>query len=179
MQGEGMYLLGDKKTFAVEISKNDIAYQMSVYVEGKDILQFKLNGINYMYRWRDCNDIIEWIQENLENILSNDDFPLSVLGDSAAELCEISYKLDIDDVEQYEILQDWVFKHSWLSAREGSYLADIYFRKVGNKIEISWDNSNTFKEDGIIFIFPKGRYEVDIIQFKEIMENLCLVYNQL
>ena len=85
----------------------------------------------------------------------------------------------MDDIEKYEVLQDWMFRHSWFSARAGSYLADIYFVKKGNMIEISWNNINTFREDGISFIFPKGRYEVDKEVFEEIMKNVCELYDNL
>lgn len=65
-----MNLLGNKKVFAIELSKDIAAYQMSLYINGKDILQFKANGTIYSYRWRDFNDIKEWFQENLMFILT-------------------------------------------------------------------------------------------------------------
>lgn len=112
-------------------------------------------------------------------ILQDDEFPLEVSGDSAAELCELSYKMDLDDIEQYEKLQDWMFRHSWFSARAGSFLADVYFRKVKDKIEISWDNRDTFKEEGIVYIYSKGKSSVDICQFSETINSFISVYNQL
>lgn len=174
-----MNLLGNKNVFAIELSKDIAAYQMSLYVNGKDILQFKVNGTTYSYRWKDFNDMKEWFQENLKFILQDDEFPLAVSGDSAAELCELSYKMDLDDIEQYEKLQDWMFRHSWFSAREGSFLADVYFRKVKEKIEISWDNRDTFKEEGIVYIYPKGKNSIDICQFSEIINSFISAYNQL
>lgn len=174
-----MFLSGDKKIFAIEFNKDKDACQLSLYIEGKDILRFKLDGIIYAYRWRDFNDIREWFQENLKYILEDDTFPLEVSGDSAAELCESSYKMDFDDIEKYEMLQDWMFRHSWFSAREGSFLADVYFRKVKGTIEISWDNRETFKEDGIVYIFPQGKICVDICQFCEIIQNFISLYDQL
>ena len=174
-----MNLLGNKNVFAIELSKDIAAYQMSLYVNGKDILQFKVNGTTYSYRWKDFNDMKEWFQENLKFILQDDEFPLAVSGDSAAELCELSYKMDLADIEQYEKLQDWMFRHSWFSAREGSFLADVYFRKVKDKIEISWDNRDTFKEEGIVYIYPKGKNSIDICQFSEIINSFISAYNQL
>lgn len=174
-----MQLIGNKDTFGIELSKDVFAYQLSVYVQGKDILQFDKEGITYSYRWRECQNIIDWIYENMKNILSDDRFPLSVFADSSAEKCQKSFDLDFDDIEQYEILQEWMFRHSWFSARAGSYLADVFFVKNGNKIEISWDNTSTFKEDGIRFIFPKGKYEVDINMFKKIMDRTYALYKRL
>ena len=171
-----MKLIGNKDTFGIELSKDMFAYQLAVYVQGKDILQFDKEGVTYTYRWRNCQDIIDWIHENMKYIVSDDGFPLSVSADSSAEKCQKIFDLDLDDIEPYEILQEWMFRHSWFSARAGSYLADVFFVKNGNMIEISWNNTNTFKEDGIRFIFPKGKYEVDINMFKEIMEETCALY---
>lgn len=168
-----MQLIGDKNSFGIGVGKDISAYQLSVYIQGNDILQFEKGGVIYTYRWKECQDIIEWIYENMMYILSDDKFPLSISADSAAEKCEISYKLDFDDIEQYEILQEWMFRHSWFSARAGSYLADVYFVRNDNMIEISWDNTNTFEEDGIKFVFPKGKYEVDKNIFEEIMKEVC------
>ena len=168
-----MQLIGDKNSFGIGVGKDISAYQLSVYIQGNDILQFEKGGVIYTYRWKECQDIIEWIYENMMYILSDDNFPLSISADSAAEKCEISYKLDFDDIEQYEILQEWMFRHSWFSARAGSYLADVYFVRNDNMIEISWDNTNTFEEDGIKFVFPKGKYEVDKNIFEEIMKEVC------
>ena len=82
-------------------------------------------------------------------------------------------------MDQFEILQDWMFRHSWFSARAGSYLAEIFFRKKGDNVEISWDNSNTFKDDGVKFVFPVGKYEVGINDFQKVMEQVCYIYSQL
>ena len=72
-----------------------------------------------------------------------------------------------------------MFKHSWFSARAGSYLADVYFARKGSMIEISWDNTNTFKEDGIKFVFPKGSYEVNKNIFEKVMDEVCSKYMDL
>lgn len=174
-----MFLIGEKKKFAVEVGKDEYAYQMSLYIEGKDILQFEIQGKVYPHRWRSLGDIMEWIQENLKYILGEDDFPLPIVGDSAAQLCNCVDEWDFEDCESCELVADWTFRHTWFSAREGAFLADVYFRKVNDNVEVSWDNTNTFKEEGVRFIYPKGRYEVDIDTFKKVMQNVCMIYNKL
>ena len=67
--------------------------------------------------------------------------------------------------ELFEKIQDWGFQHSWFSARVGSCLADVYFRKVENDIEISWDNYDLFPS--VTFIHEKGVYYVSLEDFKE------------
>jgi len=174
-----MQLIGSKDSFGIGLGKDMETYQLAVYIQGNDILQFEKGGIKYTYRWQDCQDLVDWIQENIKYVLSNDRFPLAVSGKSSAEKCELSYRLDLDDIEQYEILQEWMFRHSWFSARAGSYLADIFFVRNENMIEISWDNTTTFREDGVKFVFPKGKYEVDIDIFKKVMEDTCTLYTNL
>lgn len=174
-----MNLIGNKDTFAVGLDKGTTSYQLSLYVKGNDILKYMKDGILYDYRWVDCQDIIDWFQENINNILYDDQFPLSIIANSAAEKCALSYKLDFDEIEKYEELQDWMFRHSWFSARAGSYLADVFFVKQGNIVEVSWDNTETFSEDGIKFVFPKGRYEVDILVFERMVDKLCSLYVKL
>lgn len=174
-----MKLIGDKNSFGFEIGKDILAYQLSMYIRGKDILQFKKGGVIYPYRWKDCQDIIEWIHENMVYIIGEDKFPFLISANSAAEKCEFGYEADWENIEQYEILQEWMFRHSWFSARAGSYLADVYFVRKGSMIEISWDNTNTFKEDGVKFVFPKGRYEVNINVFEEVMDGVCAAYMDL
>lgn len=174
-----MRLIGDKNSFGFEIEKDTWAYQLSMYVQGKDILQFEKGGIIYPYRWNDCGDMIEWIHENMVHILSEDKFPISISADSAAEKCELCYKADWINMEQYEMLQEWMFRHSWFSARAGSYLADVYFAKKGSKIEISWDNTDTFSEDGIKFVVPNGKYVVNENLFEMVMNEVCNIYMNL
>ena len=176
-----MNLLGNKEIFGIQIEKDDYAYQMSLYVNGQDILQFEMEGVCYPYRWRNFKDIIEWIQKNLKSIISEDECPLVLPGDSAVEIWKSVYKMEpeVVDMDQFEILQDWMFRHSWFSARAGSYVAEIFFRKKGDNVEISWDNSNTFKDDGVKFVFPVGKYEVGINDFQKVMEQVCYIYSQL
>lgn len=74
-------------------------------------------------------------------------------GDSAEGLSRVIYESALND-EIYEVIQDWIFRHSWFSAREGSYLADIFFRRVKNKIEVSWNMEICTSNTGIF----KGAY---------------------
>lgn len=178
-QGGEMWLIGSRDSFEIALEKDEAAYQLAMYVQGNDILQIEKDGVRYPYRWGTCQDIIEWFQENRNYIFSDDEFPLSVSAESSAEKCEKCYCLDFDEMERYEVLQDWTFRHSWFSARAGSYLADVFFVKNGDMIEISWDNINTFQEDGIRFVFPKGKYEVDMGTFEKIIERLCALYEHL
>lgn len=83
--------------------------------------------------------------------------PLSIMtsGSSTTERYENCYKSELK-VPEAEMLCDWSFRHSWFSAREGSYLAYVIFQNINGKIEILWDNTELFKEEGVLS-FPKGK----------------------
>lgn len=173
-----MSLFGDKNSFAMEVSKDKYAYQLSLFIEGKDILQFEIKGGVYPHRWSDFDDIIEWFEENMEHILSEEPLSIMVSGNSTVERYKNCYKSELK-ISEAEMLSDWSFRHSWFSAREGAFLAGVIFQNVNEKVEISWDNTELFKQEGVRYIFPKGRYEIDKEQFEKIVEEFCLAYKQL
>lgn len=173
-----MSLIGDKKFFAIEVTKDEYAYQLSLYIEGRNILQFAIKGVVYPHRWSDFDDIVEWFEDNMRYILNEEPLSIMTSGSSITERYENCYKSELK-VSEAEMLCDWSFRHSWFSAREGAYLADVIFQNVNGKIEISWDNTELFKEEGVSYLFPKGRYEVDKVQFQKVIEEFCSVYKQL
>lgn len=177
-QGEVMKLFGNVSNFAMAYkiySINDI--YLEVYVDNRPICKFIRNNKLYDFIW-DIREIIGWIDENFYNILSEEEFPLPVIGETGVCLYENSGEFDsLDDNEfdsWYEIRYDWVCRHSWFSSRKGGYLADIYFRKVGNKIELSWDNRNLF--DNVRFINPIGLKYVEKKYFENIIERLIISF---
>jgi hypothetical protein len=117
--------------------------------------------------------IVEWFSENLEYILSDDLLDLPVKGDNALELYNNSLELKTDDeLEQdrwFEIRQDWFSRHNWFSNRGGSFLAEIFFRKVQDNIEIVWDTSKTVQEEGIRFDTPQGVCYVSLATFQSVV----------
>lgn len=173
-----MSLIGDKKSFAIEVTKDEYAYQLSLYIEGRDILQFAIQGGVYLHRWSDFDDIVEWFEDNMMYILNEKPLSIMTLGSSTVERYENCYKSELE-ISEAEILCEWSFRHSWFSAREGAYLADVIFQDVNGKIEISWDNTELFKDEGVCYLFPKGKYEVDKVQFQRTIEKFCLAYKQL
>lgn len=84
---------------------------------------------------------------------------------------ESSSKFDSDyDAEfdsWYEKRQDWMFQHSWYSSRAGGYLADVYFLRVKDKIEISWDNTCLYHD--IEFLNQMGKYYMNAAVFENII----------
>ena len=89
--------------------------------------------------------IAEWFCEKIEYILGYDIFPLPVNGETALELIENANKFDSDSELEFDlwyvVKSRWILNHCWLIARGGSVLPSIFFRRVEDLIEISWDNT--------------------------------------
>ena len=90
-------------------------------------------------------------------------------------LISITEFTDDDEFDEwFEKRQEWYFRHSWYANRGGSYLPDILFRRVDNKIELEWDNSDLY--EGINFINCKGTYYLDILFFQEVIDSFIEDY---
>lgn len=175
-----MQLIGNKCTFALELSRDEDAYQLSLYIQNKDILMYEYKGSNWPFRWHDIVDIVEWFERNMPFILKNDSFPVKEIpGETAAELYKMSHDMLFEQIEEVEEIAAWTFRHTWFSARAGAFLADVYFRCVGNKIEISWDNTETFNRDGVKFLYPNGYYYVELNVFEKVITQFIRCYRSL
>lgn len=173
-----MYVIGDVNTFAIKLDeKNSRERELQLIVKNKDILQYQKDDKLLRYEW-DLEDIVEWFETNLESIQFEDDYPVPVEGSSGVELYRNSFDFDTEDDEKfdewYDKVQEWSFKHSWFSARAGSFLADVYFRKIKDQIEISWDNNGLF--DNITFIQSSGVYRIETKMFKKVIERFISIY---
>jgi len=173
-----MRIFGNKKEFAIEYELDNFSKaEFKLYLDSKSICAFKRNNIIYEFKW-DIRELVDWLELNLNYVLSEEGFPLPVEGNTAVELYQNSGEFDSEDDDTfdswYEKRQDWSFRHSWYSSRAGGYLADVYFRKVGDKIEISWDNCNLY--DNIEFLNPVGLCYIELKQFKGIIENFIKAF---
>ncbi|QED46425.1 hypothetical protein FSZ17_03600 [Cytobacillus dafuensis] len=132
---------------------------LKLSVKGKDVCQYERENIVKTYQWN-LIYIVEWFSENLKYILSDEPFPLPVAGDNSLELLDNCLLFETDDDDEFDTWfdtkQEWEFKHSWFSNRAGSFLPDIFFRRVDGEIEIAWNNELMYSSDGINFIYPTG-----------------------
>lgn len=156
-------IYGSKSTFAIEYEKeNNEECTFEMWVDGKPICCFTRNGEFQKYRWN-LSSLVEWFEQNIEYIITEREFPLLIKADSSIDFYVKSSEFDTDDMEAFDrwfdIRQEWYFHHSWFINRDGSFLPDVFFRVVGEKVEIEWDNTYTYED--IIFKFPKGLFYVD------------------
>ncbi|WP_248926748.1 hypothetical protein [Paenibacillus hamazuiensis] len=137
--------------------------QFELWVEGKDICKYEINGSIFSYQWNLLN-IAEYFCINLKYVIHEQTFPLPVSGNDALELVSNShsYLNKLENIyDAFEIFQDWEFRHSWFSSRAGSYLPNVYFRLKDELVEVSWCNSNIYKKDSIQFLHSTGSVVIE------------------
>ncbi len=174
-----MKSFGKRKIFALEyeIIDMDSGY-FEMWVHNTPICCFFNNNIVEKYKW-DLSYIVEWLNNNISNLLKEDEFPLPIRANSSIDFYNKSGDYESEDIDEFEKWfekrQEWYFCHSWYSSRAGSYLAEVFFRRIGNKIEIEWDNTKLYDE--VHFVNPKGLYYIDIDLFKQIISDFVLDFN--
>ncbi|MCL2766367.1 MAG: hypothetical protein FWD21_01610 [Peptococcaceae bacterium] len=182
-----MKLFGNKKMFAIEYEMEQTrefgcgVAELRVFINNKSVCTF-MNGDNlYEYQW-DIRDTVEWLANDLAIIIKEEKgFPLPVVGSNANELYENSHLETEDDEELdnwYGKRNDWFYHHSWLSSRAGGPLADLVFRRVGNMIEISWDNRELYEEDNVEFVNPVGVFCVEIDYLEKLVTDFVNAFNE-
>ncbi|WP_368087120.1 DUF5984 family protein [Paenibacillus sp. cl6col] len=176
---------GDKDTFSIQYEFGENPFNESsltgetwgrfeLYVHGVDICQYKRQNNLTIYQWN-LIYIVEWFSENLKYILSDVPFPLPVEGQHSLELLDNCLLFESDDDNEFDAWfdtkQEWEFKHSWFSNRAGSFLPEVFFRRVNDELEIAWNNESTYSSEGISFMNPTGIVYLPISIFESTIKN--------
>lgn len=174
-----MKSFGKKEIFAVEYEILDMENgYFEMWVHNTPICCYLKNNTMEQYRWN-LSYIVEWLNKNIPNLLKENGFPLPIKANTSIDFYIKSGDYDSEDIDEFdrwfEKRQEWYFCHSWYSNRAGSYLAEVFFRRIGNKIEIEWDNTKLY--DKVHFMNPKGLYYIDIDLFKQIISDFVLDFN--
>jgi hypothetical protein len=169
---------GNKNIFAVEclMFKETHVTEISIFIQGKNILEFEREGVRYTTRW-DLDDIVKWLESFLENV-KEDPYPVKCEAHYAALKDIEARNFDSDDQElfdaYYDKLDDWNICHRWHPASNGGILADVYFQLVGDQIEISWNN----KDDDIDFTESIGGASITKHVFISVVNSFLKFYNE-
>ena len=176
-------IIGNKDEFGFEIKKiseeNHIS-ELKMFVKGQNICAWKKEEENRFksVRWN-LDDLIVYLNETLSMLKTDDQFPFDVDGECAAEMDNNSreYEVNSDELmdEYYDKLNDWSYKHSWHHAAAGAILADVFFRRVKEGIEVSWWSDQT--DEGIIFKNSFGFTVVPISTYSMVISSLIDEYN--
>ena len=171
-------IIGDKQQFAMEYTFLDKSHdtELSMYVEGKNILAFTHVGQDLTTRWN-LDELAEWLRKFL-NELNEDPYPVDCEGTFAAQKdCNArDFESDDDDIFEayYEKLYDWNLRHRWHPACSGAILANAYFQRVGNYVEVSWNNEDA--EEGVIFQCLNGGAKIQCNVFCSVVNTFLKDY---
>lgn len=164
------YVIGDINKFAIQYILMPNPYdergvigqswgRLDLWVSGKNLCQYKVGDTVNVYIWN-LFYVIEWFCENLHHILGYDPFPLPVKGENTLELIQKADTFDIDEEDEnylwHHAKRTWIFRHTWFPNRGGSRLPSVYFRRVGENIEIAWNN-NFYEKKYRICSFQRSR----------------------
>lgn len=172
------YICGNKSTFAIEYSFFDKSREteISMFIQGKNILAYKLNGKGKTTRWN-LDDLSIWLRNFIEH-MCDDPFPVAVDGEFAAIKDDNARNFDSDDEqvfdEYYDKLEDWNLRHRWHTESNGAILADLYFQEVNNMVEISWNNNEP--DDGVEFNCKFGGTKVSKEEFITVVNEFLVAY---
>lgn len=173
-------LIGDKQNFGIEyafLGENDShETEISMYVEGKNILAFDRNGEHLTTRWN-LDELAEWLRKFIDG-MSDDPYPVECDGQFAAQKDDNARDFDSDDEAileaYYEKLYNWNLRHRWHPASSGAILADVYFQLVDNNVEVSWNNEGA--EDGVKFLNINGGAKIERNVFYSVVDAFLKEY---
>lgn len=178
----------NQRNFFMKFKYNpEICYEdftLEMYVNEKNICEFTVDGkvetdtANLIF-------LSDWFKHNLEFILdTNDKFPLDVAGISGIEKREKAYEIGNEknkEIEWFENIHEWSERHMWTFSGIEMIFPSVVFRRVDDKIEISWNNTDKYKNEKykIEFINLKGmaligieEFETEILKFIEEIEKI-------
>ena len=141
------YTISYSSDFSITYRFFDDTHQteISMYVDGNNILAFERNGDVLTTRW-DIDELAEWLRGFIDHMVE-DPYPVAVAGEYAAIKDINARDFDSDDKEDfdayYDKLDEWNLRHRWHPASSGAILADVYFQLVGEYVEISWNNKES------------------------------------
>lgn len=171
-------LAGDKSTFAIEyiFCGDTHDTELFMYIDEVNILAFKRNGEILTTRWN-LDDLALWLREFVDH-MANDPYPVDCAGEYAAKKDDLAREYDTDDDDAFEAyyqsLYEWNLRHRWHTASSGAILADVYFERVDDVVEISWDNRDI--DDSVSFLSEAGGARIPIEQFTYVVNTFLIAY---
>lgn len=155
--------IGDIAQFAIAFTffDNTRETELSMFIEGKNILAFERGNQPLTTRW-ELDELANWLRYFIDH-MEEDPYPVDTDGEYAAQKDINARDFDSDNDDEfdayYDILDDWNLRHRWHTASSGAILADVYFQLVGDNVEISWNNTDA--EEGVHFCCQLGGAKVN------------------
>jgi Zn-dependent peptidase ImmA (M78 family) len=161
---------GDRARFAAEVTflpdeepdtrgEDAVAWgELSLWVGARNLCAHTLFGEQRIgVRWH-LLGVLEWLAGSFDELLHETRLPVSSTGIDAAQTMERTRQhLSVDDLEELELWQSWWARHNLRAGADGGLLPNLYVRRRGGRIEVSWDSTRLdFPPEGLTFEHPAG-----------------------
>ena len=174
---------GSPDVFAIECTmyRDSHETEISMYIEGRNILEFELDGRKHTACWN-FDELVLWLRHFLEH-MGEDPYPVNCCSRYAAARDTEARDFDSDDEAVfdawYDRLDEWNLRHRWHPASDGAILSDLYFELRGDQVEISWNNADADLDldPGLMFSEITGGTSVDRILFEETVGDFLNFYS--
>ena len=171
---------GSSDAFAIECAmyRDSHETEISMYIEGRNILEFEVNGRKHTACWN-FDDLASWLGHFLEH-MAEDPYPVACSSRYAAgkDVEARDFYSDDESVFDawYDRLDEWNLRHRLHTASDGAILADVYFELAGDHVEISWNNADADLDPGVKFSELTGWASIDRRFFEETVGSFLSFY---
>lgn len=144
---------GDRDRFAMEVTflrdeepdthgEDEAAWgELAVWVTGRNLCEHTVFAEQRPgVRWH-LLAILEWLGESFDELLHETRLPVTATGIDAAQTMERARRhLGVEDLDELERWQEWWARHNLRAAANGGLLPNLYVRRRGGRVELSWDS---------------------------------------
>lgn len=166
------------------------------WVKGKNLFAFKDCGPDATYGYYNLFALVDFLTDYLVFHITETPFPIITKATNAIDMIEETalVKNDVEDelkacaeidwdnvdMEEREKVDEWIDYRSFSINNGGTFLPNVYLRKVKDKIEISWHNRHPHSngEEKFYMLYTKGVEYVDAKLYKDVVVQFCLTYIQ-
>lgn len=116
-----------------------------------------------------------WFADSLPALLGDDPFPLGVAARSGADFerlgaASLKRLRSLERLESAsERFGDWVSRHALRAASDGGEPPNVFFRRSGDRIEVSWDNARLSGAAG--FLRRSGAARIGLRSFADAVDG--------
>jgi|GEM_PF-4462982 hypothetical protein len=173
---------------------NEAEAQVKFWVKGKNLFSYDIPEDDDATYWHELNDLVEFFSENLIFHITRDNFPFKTQAIHAHDIkTEVfpfepgeegmrklfEYKSNHEYTEEEEKNEEnameWFARHGFGIYATFSRLPQMYFQKVGDQVEISWNKTHPFgsAEGDFWPIYKKGLEFIEITTYSDVILAFC------
>lgn len=166
---------GDRKRLAVELTflpddepdthaEEAAAWgELTLWITGRNVCAHTVfDEARSGVRWH-LLGVLEWLAASFDELLHETRLPVTATGIDAAQVMERARRhLGANDLDELEGWQTWWARHNLRAGADGGLLPNLYVRRRGGRIEVSWDSTELeFAPKGFAFEHSAGHDLLD------------------